>query len=314
MSLRHLLATVCLSLASSVASAAPFTQVIAFGDSLSDTGRLLALSGGQLPQPSAYWQGRFSNGAAAVEHLADRLGLGLTSFAVGGATSGLLNNQVPLGSGLEVTGMRTQVSQYLSGPVDGGALYFLWAGANDFLNPAGDPNAVAQAAIGNLTQSVVELYSAGAREFMLPLMADLGLTPRALALGSGTSQQLSLLSQGFNAGLSQAYAQLETLLPGARLRVFDTAAAQHELLANAAQLGFSETAKGCFSGFVGIPGDLCANPDEHLFWDDIHPSARLHELLAAGMQAQFIPLPGSIALAVLALGLLGAAQRRRQPV
>lgn len=309
---RRPLAALCLALSAGLAHAASFTQLVAFGDSLSDSGRLFALSGGQLPQQPPYWQGRFSNGPAAVEHLASQLGLSLTNYAVGGATSGVLNNQVPLGSGLELTGLRTQVAEHLGGGVDSGALYFLWAGANDFLGLAGDPNDVAAAAIGNLAQSVTELYAAGAREFLLPLMADLGLTPRALALGDAASQQLSQLSLGFNAGLAQTYAQLQAALPGARLRVFDTAAAQQELLAAAAMLGFDETEQACFSGFVGVPGDVCATPETHLFWDEVHPSARVHEILAAQMRDHVVPLPASLLLALLALALMPVARARRQ--
>jgi len=47
------------STADVAAPATPFSQIIAFGDSLTDTGRFYALTG--LP-PAPYQEGRFSNG------------------------------------------------------------------------------------------------------------------------------------------------------------------------------------------------------------------------------------------------------------
>jgi len=57
------------------ASAQRYSQLVVFGDSLSDTGNLFALSGGLFPPPSDYYRGRYSNGILWVEHLAPKLGL-----------------------------------------------------------------------------------------------------------------------------------------------------------------------------------------------------------------------------------------------
>jgi outer membrane lipase/esterase len=48
----------------SLVSAAAFTNVIVYGDSLSDNGNLYALMGE--PPSSPYWMGRFSNGPVTV--------------------------------------------------------------------------------------------------------------------------------------------------------------------------------------------------------------------------------------------------------
>jgi phospholipase/lecithinase/hemolysin len=82
------------------------------------------------------------------------------------------------------------------------------------------------------------------------------------------------------------------------------------LTANAAALGFTNTNAGCFSGFVDNPvGTVCATPSSYVYWDEIHPSARAHEVLGAQMLAA-VPEPSTYAL--MALGLLGIALRRRQ--
>lgn len=306
------------ALFSAAAPATAYEHLVVFGDSLSDTGNLFAITQPyvpgvlpfQLPQ-APYFDGRFSNGPVAVEWLAQGLGAGLTNFAVGGATTGLHNNQVPPIPALQATGLRTQVGSFLSGgAVDAAALYLVWAGPNDFLGMVpGTEQQTFAAAIGNLTQSVLDLYGGGARNFLLPLLPDLGMTPRTLAAGAAAAADASALTDAFNGALSQSYAQLASL-PGVHLTLFDTAGTQRTLVANAALLGFDTTDTGCFSGFVGEPGTVCATPDSHMFWDDIHPSARVHQLLGQQLLAA-VPEPSTYGLMAVGLMMLGGALRRR---
>src|SRR5216683_567941 len=50
--------------------AGQFTEIVAFGDSLTDTGNAFAKSGNTRPDPNYYYQGRWSNGPIWVERLA----------------------------------------------------------------------------------------------------------------------------------------------------------------------------------------------------------------------------------------------------
>src|SRR5687768_11182352 len=70
---------------------ASFSQVIIFGDSLSDAGNVHEATNGLIPGPP-YYNGRFSNGPTYAEVLTANLGLsaapsfhGGTNYAVGGA-------------------------------------------------------------------------------------------------------------------------------------------------------------------------------------------------------------------------------------
>ena len=67
-------------------AAAPYTRIVAFGDSLTDNGNLYALNGGTYPPSPPYFGGRGSNGPVAVEYMSTALGLPLLDFAVYGAT------------------------------------------------------------------------------------------------------------------------------------------------------------------------------------------------------------------------------------
>lgn len=302
------------------ASVAPsFSQVVVFGDSLSDNGNLLALTGAlfgpanALPQSGAYWQGRFSNGPAAVERLAQGLGVGLVDYAYGGATTGQTNGPLPA---LPIaTGVQAQVTTFatqLGGtPAGAAALYVVWAGANDIQYLGATP-AVVQQAISNLANSVATLHALGARQFLLPNLPDLGLTPQALALDltqPGTSAALSGLTDAFNAGLHATYGALAAQLSGVTLYEVNVAQIQRSVIASPAAFGFSNVTTPCFTGFVGEPGGtLCGDPAGVFFWDRVHPSAQAHELLGTRFLAA-VPEPAAAWL--LLVGLAGLAARKR---
>lgn len=302
-------------LACTAAQAASFSRVVVFGDSLSDNGNLLALTttlfgpANALPQPDAYFQGRFSNGPAAVEVMAQALNVPLTNFAYGGATTGLGSGPLP---GLPVNvGVLGQVATYAAqlgaNPADPAALHVVWAGANDIEYLGASPSVV-QLAVANLAQAVVTLHGLGARSFLLPNLPDLGLTPAAAQQAPGVAPALSALSTQFNAALGQSYAQLAAALSGVTFYGFDVAGLQRTIAQNPPAFGFTDVSTPCFGGYVGVPGPLCADPTGRFYWDVLHPSAQAHALLGAQF-AVAVPEPGAALL--LGLGLLALALRVR---
>ena len=78
---------------------------------------------------------------------------------------------------LEGTSLLTQTGVILGlgpSPIPN-ALFFVWGGANDL---AIDPSvATAGDAINNLATIINMLYSSGARQFLVPNLPDLSLTP-----------------------------------------------------------------------------------------------------------------------------------------
>lgn len=312
------------------ASATSFSKVVAFGDSLTDTGNLLEVStilNGiapglfpvVLPQSGDYFQGRFSNGRVAVEVLADALlgtvgdgqALTLENYAYGGAktgTAGLLAN----------TGLQSQLATFSSRlqpgiGADGNALYFVWAGGNDLRDAAAAP-ATAPAVIGqaifNLQTTITTLYGLGARNFLLPNLPDLGLSPEARMAGPAGMFGGTLLSESFNAALGQLYGTLPAFLPGAQLVTFDAMAVQRDITNNPGDYGMTNVENPCFAGGVGVPGPKCATPGSFLYWDTIHPTTAGHEILGRQMAAA-VPEPGTwLMMALGGLALLGWQRRR----
>src|SRR5262245_59792037 len=78
-------------------------NLVVFGDSLSDAGNASLSTGGALPNPALYYQGRFSDGPIWVDTLAKYLGepavgpslAGGLDYAFGGATVAYQNQPSP---------------------------------------------------------------------------------------------------------------------------------------------------------------------------------------------------------------------------
>jgi len=266
------------------ASSATYSQVVAFGDSLSDNGNFFALTA--LPT-APYDMGRLSNGPVWVETLAGNLGITLDARAVAGATTGTVNTNGPY------PGMTDQFNTYIAaGPVDPNALYTVWGGANDFLflGPDDDPAAAIGIAVSNLLAGIGGLMAAGAQHFLVPSLPDLGLTPRALASpdgGFGATQ----ISTIFNTSLS---INLGSTFPGADIDFLDTFTILQNLVANPSSLGLTNVTEPCVDAAALPTPALCGNPDEYAFWDDIHPTRVLHNDWAIQARQLVAPVPAAV--------------------
>ena len=296
---------------SSAASATTPSKIVAFGDSLSDNGNVLARFGGAVPA-APYYQGRFSNGPVAVEVMAQTLGLGLEDLAYGGAKTGL-DNHITTGGFLNGTGVKSQVNNYVAahtGSVDASALYVVWAGANDFFDAF--TAATVATATQNLLQDVAALYGAGARQFFIPTLPDLQYTADAIAAGGAQQTGAHLLSVAFNGTLTSAMGNLQSTLPGAQIQVFDVNPVLTSIRGNYANVS-NPCWTGSYQGF-NQPGTLCANPAGNYLWDSVHPSASVH--LAVGKAfAAAVPEPESYALVLVGLLTVAAVRgpRHRKP-
>lgn len=314
----------------SVWASTSFSMLYAFGDSLSDAGNnpaaALSISKllGGFCEPShpcpPYFDGRFSNGPVAVEHLANAILPGggspanFADFAIAGSTTGIGNygdgGRAGSPGAFGLPGMAQQLGLFLkaaSGAADPNALYFLWGGANDFLT-VDSPIAAAQQMAGY----VGVLASVGAEHFLVPNLPDLSLTPYVRTLGPAGIAAAHSFSVDFNNELALQLSVLRPLLPGAEILQFDTFAFFNNVMANPAAFGFTNVLDACLASPADTP---CATPDSYLFWDDFHPSARGHALTAAAF-AMAVPEPATVALlpvgllALLALGRRSAAHAR----
>lgn len=311
------------------ATAAVFSQIYVFGDSLSDTGNTFQFTGGAIPPSPPYSPGRFSNGLNWIDYLAQDLELNPTTFAdvalggaiptegtnfaFGGTTTGE-DNTVSLtfpNIPVELPALQEQISLFtsnLTSTADPEALYILWAGANDYLPTEGSfvPFTEPRTPIANLSTAIDSLVQVGAENIMVVNLPDLGNTPVALA----TNQLIPGISEGLNTVTEAHNSALSTVLNGfaddANIISFDVNSLFDRVLNNSDDFGFTNVTNSCLVSLQ--PLALCDNPDEFLFWDAQHPTTKTHEIIANAaletLTSESVPEPTS-GLGILVFGIFG---------
>ena len=297
-------------------SAHAYSQLVVFGDSLSDNGNANALmqsSFGVTLPAAPYFNGRFSNGPVAVEVMAASLGLNLVDYAYGGATTGL-NSRITQLNSVMPTGMKGQVNSFTAGlsaagkTADASALYVVWGGGNDFFTTPTVQTAMI--AISNLTGEVAQLYAAGARDFFIPLLPDLAYTAESIKNGGAYQQGAHQLSVGFNNGLTASLNNLESKLAGANIQIFDTNSVLTTYRNQLAAAGGNVSDPCWTGGYLGGAATLCNNPNQYMLWDGVHPTAGVHAAVGQAMAAA-VPEPEAMGLALVGLIMVGALRRRQ---
>ena len=286
------------------ADAAQFSNVIIFGDSLSDAGfyRPFLLSLG-IPPSVVSQLGRFTTNPDPVwsELISQFYGVapapsnaGGSIFAQGGAR--VVDPSVSTPPGGAQRPVSAQINEFLArGPVDPNALYGVWVGANDIFQNLGALQAgqitaaqlqtnVLAAATAEVGQ-IARLRAAGARYIMVFALPDIGVTP-AFA-GTPTAAAVSALSAGFNTTLFTGLAAA-----GVHVIPVDTFTLFQEVRANPAAFGFTNVtgvACGPFPPFSNTSNSQFCLPQNLVqpnanntfaFADPVHPTGAAHRVIA----------------------------------
>jgi phospholipase/lecithinase/hemolysin len=265
-----------------------YTQVISFGDSMSDNGNMfkigMDLAKWGIPMPPNDG-GRFSNGPVVIEIMSDILNRPLLNYAFGGATSGY-DALIPA-YGFHI-GMLKEVDDFIGNlgsfkMADSKALYVIWTGPDDFYKGANIFNTKMPATVtANIKTAMTKLYSRGARNFFVPLMPDLSITPAATKHDSATDGYLEAAharSVELSSSLTAMLKSFAKQYPLAKVRTFDTYTVLTAEMQNYAALGYNTTDSCYDPPYMGLPGPVCDNPDHYVFWDQNHPTAWVSSLI-----------------------------------
>ena len=267
-------------------TAVPISHVYAFGDSFSDNGNLKQL----MPSGDSwriYWEGRCSNGPTAVEVLAARLNVELDNYAVSGAKSDTSNvNPVPN------TGYLGQIEKFkteLKGQsADPNALYFVWIGANDFVekvsyNAPIDNPTLTDDVVNNIATGVTQLAQLGARRFLVITCGEIAAMPGMIALerSDQAAEFQALVTSKLTDRLDELTSQLQV-----EITVFDHLALSAEIRENPSDYGLTNVSDACQPRYFGVK-PACDTPDQYYFWDELPPTRRAHQIFGEAWAALF---------------------------
>ncbi|MEA1934550.1 MAG: SGNH/GDSL hydrolase family protein [Thermodesulfobacteriota bacterium] len=274
------------------ATAFAYSQVVGFGDSLSDNGNA-----------DGWGLHIASNGPVWLDHLAGP-GLLNTEF-LDMAYFSAQTNYHP-GSDSVEWGFRWQINQYINkvaaGVADSNALYTLWIGGNDLFNIAtpSDAPAVIENAVTHIALGINDLVIAGAQNILVMNMPNLGITPLMNGQNGGPDHSAdgAQLASSFNKALHEALNPYRSTI---NLFEVDVLTIMGELITD-----------GYFDNYTNKLKDNFLTTDSYMFWDDIHPTTYAHGLIAkaAYNEVASVPIPGAIWL--FGSGLVGLAGFRKK--
>jgi len=288
-----------------------FTQVIVFGDSLSDDGniahRARDLVGFSYPSsnfnysdyrftddtntsPAANlytgtWHEQLAKTFLTLAKATNSLDGG-TDYAFGGATTKngtqdrtIINNPFPFSGGdftITIDNMGKQITDYLASHTpDANALYILWGGGNDLFDDHSAQSVIDTAnRVGVLIQ---RLANAGARNFLVPNVPPLGAVPNSFGDPNRVAE-LDLASANYRVRLNSVVAAVVSGYAGNGITIhvygLDVWVDLIRVLGQPLRYGFVNTT-------VPAQDQSGVNPDTYLFWDDIHPTTGGHHQLAS---------------------------------
>jgi outer membrane lipase/esterase len=315
----NLLLTICLSLPL-ISTAGSYNKMIVFGDSLSDTGNLATLA---LVNPKAAefqylnsppYAKSFTNGPTAVVQLAELLKIPSltpalyffdpttnpnpgTNFAVAGARAAG-NDAIDLNAQIGAFLLRLQ-AQGVNAPSD--ALYILFIGGNDIRDMRDAPDLKAVYTIlGKANQNILNnlslLIASGARHIMVVNSPDIGKLPETKIKADSQHQpnlikRASLFTEAYNQTLADTVSKIEKNT-GVNLVLFDVFTTFNNIVKDSPSFLFSNAKNACFSSVAFVYYPICGSSqlDTFVYFDEIHPTRRVHERVGRAMFAM-VPDP-----------------------
>lgn len=286
-----------------------FERIFIFGDSLSDPGNVYALLRATLPPPYTSQPPyevipskpydidgfQFSDGKTWAQWFARHLEMKKSgqaalndpgvngNYAFGGARLRSLDPNDP-------TSATSQLNRFLGdygGLVDPQALYVIQFGGNDVRDALGILLLTGDIeAAGNVVKSAVEtevgmifqLYQLGARHFLVANVPNISVTPAVKMFGSQGILGANLLVGEYNNGLGGGLQSLQGL-HGISINQLDLHAIVTAIVDDPKSFGIGNTEAPCLM-FMIETGAICSKSNKYLFWDGIHPTARVHKIVS----------------------------------
>jgi len=259
----------------------PYSDIVFFGDSLSDMGNSYNQWG--TPDSPPYWNGRYTNGEVWSTQFGQFMGVSMTP----GRGSGNGNNRAYSGAHagegsylFVIPNVGKQVDDYLQNhQINANELVVIWCGGNDFVHSDEQDT---QQIVDYIDSHMNQLSNAGATEFLVLELPPLDTVPRINeendADGVAAMHERIL---DFNMKLhsmldTKVNSSSLTIHRGMSWEMFDT------VYNNPSYFGLTNiTHPACeHDGFSCDNGDTIApNAEEYIYFDKMHPTLTMHYLV-----------------------------------
>jgi len=255
-----------------------FTSMQVFGDGLS------TITNNVSPGTN-YYGNRYCNGRVWVEVLAERQSLTLPTnhnFSFfGHYSSNLVIN----------------ASNYVAQTDVGTTLFVVWVNNADivfditFFTPYTSNNIATwtnanNRSISNHVKIVETLYAKGARTIVMPPAVDITKAP-GYVIGTANEDFIRQQIISFNVAFTNRLKQLEASSPGLKIITPDFFPFVDDLIAN--PTNYTLTNSTTYALLALVNKTLNGPGTNFVFWDNLNPSARVHEIFADMTQAMLAP-------------------------
>jgi outer membrane lipase/esterase len=266
-----------LALASASAHAA-YSSLYTFGDGVCTTTNS--------PGGAQFYGHRYSNGRVWIEVLAERQGVGYEVNKNWSFFGHYSRNLV------------TNVSAFAAPGDASSALFIVWVNNADFVDILGDPSITYSSnniakwtnamnfSISNHLTAVQTLYQKGARSFVLPLTVDITKAPfYSLSVNDEAFVRQRIVD--YNLSFTNRLRQWQATRPGVSLFTPDLFKLFDGLTQTPGIFGLTNSTGYALESFPTAP--LWGAGTNFLFWDYLHPTAKVHEIIADTVQNLIAP-------------------------
>ncbi len=253
-------------------------ELIVFGDSISDVGRLRSRTLGIYVPPSVYWRGRLTNGPNWVDYVCGAISCRVFSYAVAGAATRL--SMIPLR--WIVRPLDAQVDEFLGEqsqiPLEK-AIAVMWIGANNYLKADRDRNP--DQAYRDIRESAENVLKSSVPKLMIGTLPELaGILNSPESKNRATDEEYRKSTKEHNILMHKLVLELQTNFPNKKIALYDAYKINQAALDDPRAYGFTSLTEACYKGdyrgnFYGEK-KFCKDPFGLKFWDYTHSNSRMH--------------------------------------
>ena len=261
------------------------TDIIVFGDSLSDSGNLKRLTFGFFPRPKdTYFDGRLTNGKLWPEYIVhSRNDFRVINFALGGTTACMFSG-TPVFALPQLSFQTSKYNDFRRNHKSRRKVFILEMGGVDYIGrhlfkPQLSRKNTPTDVVNCMMRQVRKLQSSGAESVVVMNLPPLYVTPAiGTIIPAEEKETLENTVREHNRVLEEAIEKENQKSESSKIHVFDVHGFFLRILESPSDYGFKITDKSCvvMNRQMDKEIDRCLNPDIYLHWDPLHPTTRAH--------------------------------------